>query len=251
VEGSSKLANLGLEDEGFDVTGMERTWLRWSGLTGHFFVGHNSPTIELPDLEIQQDVDESDSHSVVHENENNVAGQFSCFNCGLLYTNKKLDRLLGSSYSEQHTQEDVTIVNPDPYDDEWDDSLDGEGEPDINWEAEHDDIASNESSITLSSSASKRRYDEVDSEGAQGSLPDSPGVYIHIEYHPNNDPLSQGSSDHASNECKRDTFLNGLAFKPHLQVFCHNLQLGPPITHPHTLASRHIPLQFKTHAQLG
>jgi hypothetical protein len=48
------------------------------------------------------------------------------------------------------------------FDEEWDDTLDGEGEPDPNWDAEHE-TESNESSVTLSSKASsKRTYDEVE-----------------------------------------------------------------------------------------
>jgi len=136
IEDSHKLAKFVPEDRVFDVT------------------GYNSPATVLPDLELQHAVDESDSHSVTVEN--NIA-----------------DPLLDSSNSEQHIR-DVAITNPEPFDEEWDDSLDGEGEPDINWEGEHDDIVSNESSITLSSSASKRRYDEVDSEWEHASVPASP-----------------------------------------------------------------------------
>lgn len=47
--------------------------------------------------------------------------------------------------------------------DGWDYDLDGDGEPDTNWEAENEhDSPSNESSVTLSSKTSKRSFDELE-----------------------------------------------------------------------------------------
>lgn len=77
------------------------------------------------------------------------------------------------------------VDDPETFrDEEWDDSLDGEGEPDLGWATtEHDhEVASNESSVTLSSkTSSKRTYHEVDDEvdDLDGiSPPSSPGLFF-------------------------------------------------------------------------
>ncbi|KAF8163122.1 hypothetical protein B0H34DRAFT_694191 [Crassisporium funariophilum] len=64
----------------------------------------------------------------------------------------------------------------------WEDDLDGEGDLDVTWEHDNENTlsTSNESSVTLSSKASKRSYDEVDSDGDEAaetglSPPSSPG----------------------------------------------------------------------------
>lgn len=67
--------------------------------------------------------------------------------------------------------------------DDWDDSLDGEGELDTTWDIEQEqDLASNGSSNTLSSKASKRGFDEVDPDFGDdvedASPPSSPGMWI-------------------------------------------------------------------------
>jgi hypothetical protein len=67
----------------------------------------------------------------------------------------------------------------------WDYDQDGEGDLDVNWGLENE-ITSNHSSITLSSKASKRSFDEVDSIGdedghSNGTLsPASPGRNLSI-----------------------------------------------------------------------
>jgi hypothetical protein len=66
--------------------------------------------------------------------------------------------------------------------DEWDDSLDGEGDPDPTWDVEHE-TESNESSVTLSSQASsKRAYDKVETESEHDddgvSSPYPPGSWF-------------------------------------------------------------------------
>lgn len=65
----------------------------------------------------------------------------------------------------------------------WDDSLDGEGELDLTWEAEEHETASNQSSTTLSSKSSiKRSISEAELEEYQDeelSFSTSPGLYIH------------------------------------------------------------------------
>lgn len=82
---------------------------------------------------------------------------------------------------------DASAENPPAYDENnWDDSLDGEGDADITWELERQhehETASNESSVTLSSKTStKRTIDEVELEELAGlSPPSSPGksmVYL-------------------------------------------------------------------------
>ena len=73
----------------------------------------------------------------------------------------------------------------------WDDDQDGEGELDVNWDLENEITSSNSnhSSVTLSSKASKRSFDEVDSVGdedghSNGTLsPTSPGVHLSIIVH--------------------------------------------------------------------
>jgi hypothetical protein len=72
----------------------------------------------------------------------------------------------------------VVVDDPEVFEEEWDDSLDGEGEPDVAEEHDHE-VASNESSVTLSSkTSSKRTYHEVDDEVDDlhsFSPPSSPG----------------------------------------------------------------------------
>lgn len=65
--------------------------------------------------------------------------------------------------------------------DDWDDSLDGEGELDTAWDIEQEqDLASNGSSNTLSSKTSKRGFEEVDpdfgDEDEDVSPPSFPGM---------------------------------------------------------------------------
>jgi hypothetical protein len=60
------------------------------------------------------------------------------------------------------------LAYPESFDEqEWDDNLDGEGEPDTTWSVEDHDADSNESSVTLSSKTSSKRnhteFDEDDS----------------------------------------------------------------------------------------
>jgi hypothetical protein len=70
----------------------------------------------------------------------------------------------------------------------WDYDQDGEGDLDVNWGLENE-ITSNHSSVTLSSKASKRSFDEVDSVGdedghSNGTLsPTSPGAHLSIIFH--------------------------------------------------------------------
>lgn len=70
----------------------------------------------------------------------------------------------------------------------WDYDQDGEGDLDVNWGLENE-ITSNHSSVTLSSKASKRSFDEVDSVGdedghSNGTLsPTSPGAYLSTIVH--------------------------------------------------------------------
>jgi len=66
----------------------------------------------------------------------------------------------------------------EPGDEEWDDSLDGEGDPDPAWDVGHE-TESNQSSVTLSSNASsKRHYDEVE-DGAEDNYDDVLSSYPH------------------------------------------------------------------------
>jgi len=71
----------------------------------------------------------------------------------------------------------------------WDDDQDGEGEIDLNWSLENE-VTSNHSSVTLSSKASKRSFDEVDSVGdedghSNGTLsPTSPGAHLSDHHRP-------------------------------------------------------------------
>ncbi|KAJ6547133.1 hypothetical protein B0H19DRAFT_1237789 [Mycena capillaripes] len=72
----------------------------------------------------------------------------------------------GESYGEEDAQ--------------WEDAVDGEEDPDTTWEAEAEqETASNESSVTLSSKASKRSFDEIEFEEDEvvgQSPPGSPGA---------------------------------------------------------------------------
>lgn len=63
----------------------------------------------------------------------------------------------------------------------WDDELDGEGDPDTTWEAGQENVdesISNESSVTLSSKASKRSFDESGLEYSddENFVSESPGT---------------------------------------------------------------------------
>jgi hypothetical protein len=98
----------------------------------------------------------------------------------------RVDHLAEPSSQVHQPAHDAVAVVDDPEtfgDEEWDDSLDGEGEIDIAWDAtEHEhEVASNESSVTLSSkTSSKRTYhdveDEIDGVG-EISQSSSPGQY--------------------------------------------------------------------------
>ncbi|KAF7359389.1 hypothetical protein MSAN_01281500 [Mycena sanguinolenta] len=73
----------------------------------------------------------------------------------------------GESYEEGETQ--------------WEDAVEGDEDPDTTWEAEEaeNETASNESSVTLSSKASKRSFDKIeleDDEDDGNSPPGSPGA---------------------------------------------------------------------------
>jgi hypothetical protein len=77
----------------------------------------------------------------------------------------------GESYEEEETQ--------------WDDAVDGDADPDTTWEAEEaeNETASNESSVTLSSKASKRSFDELELEEDEvdgNSPPGSPGTLFSL-----------------------------------------------------------------------
>ncbi|KAJ7684721.1 hypothetical protein DFH06DRAFT_1156446, partial [Mycena polygramma] len=78
---------------------------------------------------------------------------------------------------------DDTFDEGESYDEEpqWEDTVDGDEDPDTTWEAEEaeQETASNESSVTLSSRASKRSFDEIEPEAdevAATSPPGSPGA---------------------------------------------------------------------------
>ncbi|KAF7983053.1 hypothetical protein HWV62_23943 [Athelia sp. TMB] len=79
-------------------------------------------------------------------------------------------------------QQETPQLNAEPEypeledDPEWDDDLDAEGEIDTTWAADNDDGDSNESTVTLSSTATvpKRTYDEFDSDVDEDSLGPSP-----------------------------------------------------------------------------
>jgi len=101
---------------------------------------------------------------------------------------------------EQHGieefHEDLPELPTEPisFDDEnWEEELDGEGEPDTTWDEDENEKAlstSNQSSATLSSRASKRSFDELESGGegydeeeGQWDPPSSPGEnksFLHI-----------------------------------------------------------------------
>jgi hypothetical protein len=65
---------------------------------------------------------------------------------------------------------------------QWEDAVDGAEDPDTTWEAEAEqETASNESSVTLSSKASKRSFDEIELEEDEvggTSPPGSPGALL-------------------------------------------------------------------------
>ncbi|KDR81426.1 hypothetical protein GALMADRAFT_239315 [Galerina marginata CBS 339.88] len=73
-------------------------------------------------------------------------------------------------------------ADPVPFEDGWEDDLDGEGEADTTWDDDNENALSNHSSVTLSSKASKRSFDEFESgdayddggESAQWTPPSSP-----------------------------------------------------------------------------
>ncbi|KAJ7043263.1 hypothetical protein C8F04DRAFT_1390094 [Mycena alexandri] len=78
---------------------------------------------------------------------------------------------------------DDDIHEGESYDDEepsWEDAIEGDEDPDTTWEADAEhETASNESSVTLSSKASKRSFDELDPEEDEvdgNSPPGSPGA---------------------------------------------------------------------------
>ena len=61
----------------------------------------------------------------------------------------------------------------------WEDAFDGDEDPDTTWEVEGEhETASNESSVTLSSKASKRSFEEVELDEGESSYspPGSPGA---------------------------------------------------------------------------
>lgn len=112
----------------------------------------------------------------------------SCFLRSLSFLNHPLSiDVVPEGYSAN-----VTISNDDDafnVEDDWNDDLDGEGDPDTTWdteEQEHDTI-SNESSVTLSTmsskTSSKRGFDEAELDDAhldtdRISPPSSPGMMI-------------------------------------------------------------------------
>ncbi|KAJ6618307.1 hypothetical protein B0H10DRAFT_2030214 [Mycena sp. CBHHK59/15] len=77
------------------------------------------------------------------------------------------------------SEHDDAYLEEENYDD-WEDAVEGDGDPDTTWEAEAGhETASNESSVTLSSKASKRSFDEVELEENEAdgdSPPGSPGA---------------------------------------------------------------------------
>ncbi|KAJ3572803.1 hypothetical protein NP233_g2847 [Leucocoprinus birnbaumii] len=85
----------------------------------------------------------------------------------------------GTAESDAHTHVLEELEDFDA--DTWDDELDGEGDPDTTWEVEKDngdESKSNESSITLSSKASKRSFDDFGLEHSDDDsfLSGSPGL---------------------------------------------------------------------------
>src|SRR5262245_54180199 len=80
---------------------------------------------------------------------------------------------------QHHPHEDgSTLAYPESFDEQdWDDTLDGEGEPDTTWSVEDHDADSNESSVTLSSkTSSKRNHTEFDEDDSVEVLTEiSPG----------------------------------------------------------------------------
>ncbi|KAK7023892.1 hypothetical protein R3P38DRAFT_3270164 [Favolaschia claudopus] len=86
--------------------------------------------------------------------------------------------VLANNSAEPSTEE--LALDGEIYDDDsrWEDTLEGDGDPDTTWEVEEpeNETASNESSVTLSSKASKRSFDQIDPEEVVGqSPPGSPG----------------------------------------------------------------------------
>ncbi|KAJ7771777.1 hypothetical protein B0H16DRAFT_195327 [Mycena metata] len=120
--------------------------------------GHDSD-LAPPDSETRNDEDESDN-----VNNENVTG---------VLANDSLDPSVP----------DDDIHEGESYDDEepsWEDAVEGDEDPDTTWEADAEhETASNESSVTLSSKASKRSFDELDPEEDEvdgNSPPGSPGA---------------------------------------------------------------------------
>jgi hypothetical protein len=113
-------------------------------------------------------VAESDSNFVdLAEHEVDLAGECSLILRCSYVLGYFADHLAESS-SNVPAHDAVVVDDPEIFgDEEWDDSLDGEGEIDIAWDAtahEHE-VASNESSVTLSSkTSSKRTYHDVEAE---------------------------------------------------------------------------------------
>jgi hypothetical protein len=118
--------------------------------------------------------------SVLDESDANSAGK------SIVIFGTSPDHLLGPPAFEKLIHSEV-IVSGDPEElneEEWDDSLDGEGEPDPSWDGEYED-ESIQSSVTLSSKASsnkassKRAFDEVEQDNEpeikRVSPPSSPG----------------------------------------------------------------------------
>jgi hypothetical protein len=87
----------------------------------------------------------------------------------------------GSSTKENKPPTIPAHENAEFEPEDWDDDLDGEGEPDTFWELEQE-TSSNQSSITLSSKTSSKRSiseAELAEENEDlGSPPQSPGPYL-------------------------------------------------------------------------
>ncbi|KAJ7074324.1 hypothetical protein C8F01DRAFT_18215 [Mycena amicta] len=84
-----------------------------------------------------------------------------------LLANDSADASYNDSYAEEEEEEE-----------QWDDAVGGESDPDTTWDADAEqETLSNQSSVTLSSKASKRSIDEVeaDEEESRTSPPNSPG----------------------------------------------------------------------------
>lgn len=94
--------------------------------------------------------------------------------------------ILWNTHSQQSSHTALAVEELKDFEGEidgaWDDELDGEGDPDTTWEAEQengDESVSNESSVTLSSKASKRSFDEFGIEHSEDEsfVSGSPGVF--------------------------------------------------------------------------